>query len=567
MAIYHFSAKVISRANGSQRGRGGGLSLGVAAGGRAARARPRLHRQERRRAFGGHGAGGLARALARPRDLVERGRGGREAQGRAARARDRVLDPARDGAGGGRRAGAGLRAARVRRPRHGGGPERALGRGRGRLAKPHAHVMLSMREVPGRRASGRRSGSGTATGAAEGWRERWASMSNARLAELGIDARSITGRWRRRASTWSRSTRSGRPGRGARTRGEDAERAGEHREIARRNGEKIIAEPGWRWRRSPGSRARSPIMTWRGSCTGTRTSGAVRPGDERGEDVAGAGGAGQDGRGRERFSTREMLATEERLERSAEALASARARVSAARRRRSAPASGRAALGEEQRGALRHVTGRRTCRWWWATPARARARCWGWRARRGRRRATRCAARRCRASRRRAWRRVGHRVAHDRQPRACLGAGQGPAHRAGRAGDRRGRDDRLAADGAGAVRGASGRGQGGAGRRPRAAAGDRGGGGVPGAGGAARRGGDHRDAPAARGLAARGDARAGHGRTGEALERYEAAGMVLGHDTRQAARRRSWRAGTRRGRSARGEPGDAGAHAGGRARS
>ena len=69
---------------------------------------------------------------------------------------------------------------------------------------------------------------------------------------------------------------------------------------------------------------------------------------------------GKDGRGRERFSTREMVEAEERLERSAEVLASRKGHeVSAATiRRADAAAEGRAlALGNEQRDALEHITG------------------------------------------------------------------------------------------------------------------------------------------------------------------------------------------------------------------
>ncbi len=103
--------------------------------------------------------------------------------------------------------------------------------------------------------------------------------------------------------------------------------------------------------------------------------------------------------------------------------------------------------------AFAHVTGAPIWRWWWASPAPARARCWVRRGRPGRRRATRCAARRCPASRRKGWRRVGDREPHAAQPAACLGAGAGRADGARRAGGGRGRDDRLAADGAPARRG------------------------------------------------------------------------------------------------------------------
>src|SRR3546814_9131295 len=54
--------------------------------------------------------------------------------------------------------------------------------------KPHAHVMLTMREV-GEDGFGQKVREWNRTELVEQWRERWANHVNARLAELDIDAR------------------------------------------------------------------------------------------------------------------------------------------------------------------------------------------------------------------------------------------------------------------------------------------------------------------------------------------------------------------------------------------
>jgi len=56
------------------------------------------------------------------------------------------------------------------------------------LAKPHAHVMLTMREI-GKEGFGAKVRDWNRTDLLEKWRERWAEDVNKRLAELDIDAR------------------------------------------------------------------------------------------------------------------------------------------------------------------------------------------------------------------------------------------------------------------------------------------------------------------------------------------------------------------------------------------
>src|SRR3546814_20777806 len=61
------------------------------------------------------------------------------------------------------------------------------------LAKPHAHVMLTMREIvideDGEAGFGAKVRDWNRTELVEQWRERWADHVNSRLAELDIDAR------------------------------------------------------------------------------------------------------------------------------------------------------------------------------------------------------------------------------------------------------------------------------------------------------------------------------------------------------------------------------------------
>lgn len=53
--------------------------------------------------------------------------------------------------------------------------------------KPHAHVMLTMREVD-ENGFGKKVRDWNRTEIVEGWRERWAELANERLVELDIDA-------------------------------------------------------------------------------------------------------------------------------------------------------------------------------------------------------------------------------------------------------------------------------------------------------------------------------------------------------------------------------------------
>jgi Ti-type conjugative transfer relaxase TraA len=232
------------------------------------------------------------------------------------------------------------------------------------LAKPHAHVMLSMREVKpdGEGAFGKKVREWNSTDLLTDWREAWAEHVNTRLAELDIDARVDHRTLEAQGIDLEPQHKIGPAGARRLDRGEDAERAVDHREIARRNGEKIIAEP---------TVALDAITRQQSTFTDHDLARFVHRHTDDPDQFSQAMSAvktspelvalGKDGAGRERFSTREMLATEQRLERSAEQIAGrGEHRVSPASRELAlAAGEGRGlALAGSQRDALDHITGR-----------------------------------------------------------------------------------------------------------------------------------------------------------------------------------------------------------------
>jgi ATP-dependent exoDNAse (exonuclease V) alpha subunit len=119
--------------------------------------------------------------------------------------------------------------------------------------KPHAHVMLSMREVGGPALGrpaiegdgfGRKQRDWNDVGLLRTWRERWAELANERLAELGHDIRIDHRSLRDQGIELEPQHKIGPAGARREERGEAAERAAEHREIAWRNGDALLAEPG-----------------------------------------------------------------------------------------------------------------------------------------------------------------------------------------------------------------------------------------------------------------------------------------------------------------------------------
>ena len=225
-------------------------------------------------------------------------------------------------------------------------------------AKPHAHVMLTMREV-GPDGFGAKQRDWNATALLQTWREQWATHVNDRLQALGIEARIDHRSYEGQGIGLEPQHKIGAAGARRLERGEDAERADEHRAIAKSNGAKILANP----------EVGLDALT-RTQATFTRRDLALfahrhSDGKEqfdrvlaamRGSDALLA--LGRDGQGNERFTTVSMRGAEVALAKNAEDLARATHRVSRfAVERAVRTAAGRGmVLGTEQRRAFEHVT-------------------------------------------------------------------------------------------------------------------------------------------------------------------------------------------------------------------
>jgi len=230
------------------------------------------------------------------------------------------------------------------------------------LPKPHAHVMLTMRSV-GEDGFGTKVRAWNRTDLVERWRERWAGFANARLAELDIDARIDHRSFEAQGIALEPQDKIGAPAQRIIGEGREADRAEMHRSIARENGTRIIADP---------SLALDAIT--RQQATFTRRDMAAfahRHSDGPGQFDAVLGAMrrapdlvalGQDARGDERFTTRDMLEAEQRLHRAAVVMAERARHAVDVRDRDVALARAEARgliLSAEQAEALAHVTDRR----------------------------------------------------------------------------------------------------------------------------------------------------------------------------------------------------------------
>ena len=111
------------------------------------------------------------------------------------------------------------------------------------MPKPHAHVMLTMRAVD-ENGFGPKVRDWNRTEMLERWRERWAELANERLVELDIDARIDHRSLEAQGIALEPQTQIGASALRIEGEGiETADRAEMHRELARGNGERIIANP------------------------------------------------------------------------------------------------------------------------------------------------------------------------------------------------------------------------------------------------------------------------------------------------------------------------------------
>ena len=227
------------------------------------------------------------------------------------------------------------------------------------LAKPHAHVMLTMREV-GEHGFGPKNRDWNATSLLEKWRERWGEHVNERLAELDIDARIDHRSLEAQGIDLEPQHKIGPAASRMAAQGLESERLAEHLEIARVNGEKIIANP---------SIALDAITQHQATFTkrdfamfAHRHSDSLEQFDRIRAAINASGELvplGKDGRGEWRYTSREMIAVEQRLERATSVLAERDGHAIGALDRRSAIIRAERAglvLSGEQRTALDHVT-------------------------------------------------------------------------------------------------------------------------------------------------------------------------------------------------------------------
>lgn len=224
--------------------------------------------------------------------------------------------------------------------------------------KPHAHVMLSMREV-GPEGFGKKNRDWNSAEHLKGWREAWAAHVNERMAELGLEGRIDHRSYADQGIALEPQHKIGPAGMRRLDRGEDAERAEDHRRIARENGEKIAADPrialdGITRQQSTFTTRDLAMFVHRhsdGKEQFDRVMAAVRASPEL---VA----LGKDGRDQERFTSRDMIATEARLERAGDELAMLRGHgVPAVMRKQGEPAGTEGlTLSGEQSAALAHIT-------------------------------------------------------------------------------------------------------------------------------------------------------------------------------------------------------------------
>ena len=228
--------------------------------------------------------------------------------------------------------------------------------------KPHAHVMLTMREV-GPDGFGPKERDWNRTELVQQWRERWADHVNARLAELDIDARIDHRSLEAQGIDLEPQGKVGPAAQRMGERGLESERIEDHRAIAQRNGERIIAEP----------RVALDAITHQ-QATFTRRDLAKfihRNSDgkeqyDRAMSVVRASpdlvALGKDERGEDRFTSRDMIETEQRLQRASEAMAERERHRLDEKDRIAALAQAEQrglTLSGEQSAAFEHVTGER----------------------------------------------------------------------------------------------------------------------------------------------------------------------------------------------------------------
>ena len=225
--------------------------------------------------------------------------------------------------------------------------------------KPHAHVMLTMREV-GPDGFGAKVRDWNRSELIEQWRERWAEHVNLALAERDIDARIDHRSLADQGIALEPQDKIGPAASRIGTRGLEAERIEEHRAIAQRNGARIIANP---------ALALDAITHQQATFTARDLAAFIHRHSDGKDQFDAALDAvrhapelvalGKDGRGAERYTSRGMIETEQRLDRAGDDLAGRDRHGVAERHVEQAVARAEERgllLSGEQRAAFEHVT-------------------------------------------------------------------------------------------------------------------------------------------------------------------------------------------------------------------
>ncbi len=227
------------------------------------------------------------------------------------------------------------------------------------LAKPHAHVMLTLRDV-NEDGFGQKVRDWNKTELLEQWRERWASHVNERLAELDVDARVDHRSFKEQGIDLVPQNKIGSAASRMERDGLELERIADHAAIARSNGARIIENPNVALDAITHSQAtftkRDLAMFVHRHSEGKDQFDLAMSAVQASPDLV---ALGSDGRGNDRFTSRDMIEVEARLERASKAIADReRHRVGEHEKVRAlAAAESRGlALSGEQRAAFDHAT-------------------------------------------------------------------------------------------------------------------------------------------------------------------------------------------------------------------
>ncbi|MEQ8694555.1 MAG: Ti-type conjugative transfer relaxase TraA [Gammaproteobacteria bacterium] len=227
------------------------------------------------------------------------------------------------------------------------------------MAKPHAHVMLTMRQVS-EDGFGAKVRDWNKTELVHAWREHWAEHVNERMASLDIDARIDHRSLEAQGIDLEPQSKIGAPAHRMERNGLKADRLAEHQDIARDNGQRIIANPQIALDAITKSQAtftkRDLAMFVHRHSDGKEQFDLAMSAVQNAPEIV---ALGMDGHGDERFTSKEMIAVEQRLERAALQMAEREHhRVAAPPRERALAAAEERGLllSGEQRDAFDHIT-------------------------------------------------------------------------------------------------------------------------------------------------------------------------------------------------------------------